>query len=142
MKKIIIATATTAIATATVATFAVVSARKKIRMENLKTCIHGTADSCKVNARYAKFNIDSKWLSIDERDKFNDTLKNLIGKVDPLVVKATESSDESELNQILLELENILQDILKLKDEAFDLVLNHQRKGYDDFLQSLNKTVL
>ena len=136
MKKIIIATATTAITT--VATFAIVSARKKTRIENLKTHINGTADSCKVNARYAKFNIDSKWLSINERDQFNDKLKNLIEKIDPLIVKA-DSSDESELHQILVELENILQDILKLKDEAFDLTLNNQRKGYDDFLQSFKR---
>ena len=136
MKKIIIATATTAITT--VATFAIVSARKKTRIENLKIHINGTADSCKVNARYAKFNIDSKWLSINERDQFNDKLKNLIEKIDPLIVKA-DSSDESELHQILVELENILQDILKLKDEAFDLALNNQRKGYDDFLQSFKR---
>ena len=134
MKKIIIATATTAITT--VATFAIVSARKKTRIENLRTHINGTADCCKANARYTKLNIDSKWLSIDERDQFNDKLKTLITKVEPLFVKATGSSDESELHQILEELENVLQDILKLKDEAFDMVLDHQRKGYDDFLQS------
>lgn len=135
MKKIIIATATTAIAT--VATFAIVSARKKTRIENLKTCINGTADSCKENVRYAKVDIDNTWLSIDEQDKFNNRLEKLITKVDPLIVKATDSSDESELHQILLELENILQDILQLINESFDLALKHQRQGYDDFLSTL-----
>lgn len=132
MKKIIIATVST-LATATLAT---ISARKKTRIDNLKTRIHGTADSCSKNTRYAEMCVESKWLSTDELTNFHDRLKSLNMKVDSLFAKAMKISDESELHRIQEEMESILQEILQIKNETFRLVLARQSKGYDDFLQS------